>query len=324
MKENSIAVIITVKNGQKTIEKCLDSVLESDCKNLEIIVVDDCSTDSTPEVLRKYGPKIRVITNEQNKGPAVSRNIAAASSKSEYFAFTDSDCIVGKNWLMELFSSLDDPKVAGAGGCQAMPEDETGFGRIISSFLSSMSFATEYLRAPQEKCAITDHNPSCNVMYKRDAFLQVGGFSQTLWTAEDVDLDYRIRKEGYSLVFNPRAIVYHYRPRSLKEFAEKMFRYGVAQGVMIRKYGFFRRVQYFFLVSAALFLVLSISFYLSIKAGFLFFLGLAFILLVYFIFVCRKFSLAFYFLWIFAVLVLNWNAGFLNGMINPDPQKLKF
>ncbi len=324
MKEDPIAVIITVKNGEKTIGKCLDSVLESDWKNIEIIVVDDASTDATAGILRKYGPKIRVITNEKNMGPALSRNIAVAESKSAYLAFTDSDCLVDRYWLNELVCSFNDPGIAGAGGCQIMPDDETGFGRIISAFLDSISFASEYLRRPRAESVKTDHNPSCNVMYKKQAFLDVGGFSKTLWTAEDVDLDYRLRKNGYSLVFNPRAVVYHYRPGSLKEFAEKMFRYGLAQGVMVRKYGFFRKVHYLFAVSAVLLVLFILSFYLSLKVGFVFFLILFSVIWLYFFVFVRKVSLAFYFLRILVSLIFFWDIGFSVGIIKPDLKKLEF
>jgi GT2 family glycosyltransferase len=324
MKENSVAVIIAVKNGQKTIGKCLDSVLGSAWDNFEIIVVDDGSSDNTPGILRQYGPKIRVITNGKNRGPAASRNIASASSKSEYLAFTDSDCTVDKHWLRELISSFDDPAVAGAGGRQAMPEDETGFGRTLSMFLDCFAFAAEYLRGPRARRALTDHNPSCNVMYRKEIFLQEGGFSEKLWTSEDVDLDYRLRKKGYSLVFNPLAVVYHYRPRSPKEFKEKMFRYGLAQGMLVRKYGFFRKIHYFFICSTALFCLLLLFFYFDSRAGSMLSAGLVLSIWTYFLLVSRKFSLAFYFLGIFVSLIFFWNIGFSAGIINPDLKKLKF
>jgi GT2 family glycosyltransferase len=324
MKDCVISVIITVKNGQQTLGRCLDSILLCEGNNFEITVVDDGSIDNTAGILRQYGPKLRIITNEKNMGPAVSRNIAAASSKGGYLAFTDSDCSVDKYWLQELLSCFTGPDIAGAGGRQDMPEDESGFGRTLSVFFKSIGFAAEYLRGPESKSIRTDHNPSCNVMYRKEAFLQEGGFSDKLWTSEDVDLDYRLRRKGYSLVFNPRAIVYHYRPRSLNEFKAKMFRYGLAQGVLVRKYGFFRKIHYFFIASAVLFSILLFSFYFSPKTGLSLSLGLVFSLWIYFIYFIRKFTLAFYFLGIFFSLVFFWNTGFLAGIINPDLKKLKF
>jgi glycosyltransferase involved in cell wall biosynthesis len=230
MDDPRITVIVTVKNGQKTIAGCLDSILACDYKNREIIIVDDCSCDKTPEILMSYSPRVKVITNEKNRGPAASRNIAVVASTGEYLAFTDSDCLAEKYWLKELVSCFDDPAIAGAGGYQGIPGDETVSGRNISLFLNSIGFAAEYLRGSLSGPVVTSHNPSCNVLYKKEIFLEVEGFSQDLWTSEDVDLDYRLIKRGYKLMFNPRAIVYHYRQGGLKDFSGKMLRYGLAQG----------------------------------------------------------------------------------------------
>lgn len=80
-------------------------------------------------------------------------------------------------------------------------------------------------------------------MYRRDIFLQEGEFLEGLWPEEDVELDYRIRKKGYKIVFNPRAVVYHYRPKTLRSFLKMMHRYGHAQGFLVRRYGIFRKIQ---------------------------------------------------------------------------------
>lgn len=81
-------------------------------------------------------------------------------------------------------------------------------------------------------------------MYRKDAFLEIGGFDETLWPSEDVDLDYRLKKKGYSFMYNPSVIVYHYRPQSLSALSKMMYRYGVTQGILTKRYGFFRKIQF--------------------------------------------------------------------------------
>ena len=105
--EEKISVIIPVKNAEKTIKKCLDSVLNVDYPNFDVIVVDDGSTDNTPSILRGFGQGIRII-QARGVGPSAARNEAAKVSDAQYLAFTDSDCIVERSWLRELRFGFSD------------------------------------------------------------------------------------------------------------------------------------------------------------------------------------------------------------------------
>jgi len=84
----------------------------------------------------------------------------------------------------------------------------------------------------------TIHNPSCNSIYRTEVLKKINGFLPGLWPGEDIELDYRIRKSGGRIVCNSRAEVRHYRPKNLLVFCKMMFRYGRAQGVLVRRYGF--------------------------------------------------------------------------------------
>jgi len=93
-------------------------------------------------------------------------------------------------------------------------------------------------------------------MYEKDVFLKEGGFLESLWPGEDVEFDYRLSKKEYKMVFNPKAIVYHYRPKDLKSFSKMMYQYGRAQGFLVREYGIFRKIQFLPLFSAVFLLSL--------------------------------------------------------------------
>ncbi|MDD5006007.1 MAG: glycosyltransferase [Candidatus Omnitrophica bacterium] len=306
MNEPLISIIVPAYNSEKTIKKCIDSLLEIDYTNYEVFIVDDGSTDNTKNILSGYKDKITIIENK-HFGPSRCRNIAASKAKSEFLAFTDSDCIVEKNWLKELSRGFINDKVAGTGGNQLSPQDETNFGKRVQQFFELAGFLGGYIKGKKNSdLSETGHNPSCNAMYRKDAFLGVGGFDEKLWPGEDVDLDYRLKLQGLMFMYNPKAIVYHYRPQSIRKLSIMMYRYGVMQGVLIKRYGFFRKAQVFPLF----FLLMLVLLFINLK--FLWFLALYYL----FILVKTKSIVSSSFILIFSIIsVLGWHIGFLRGIL---------
>jgi GT2 family glycosyltransferase len=158
-------------------------------------------------------------------------------------AFTDGDCLVDKSWLEELEKGFSSPVIAGVGGDQKSPEDDTVVGKTIQRFLKTIGFVTGYIKTDQATKE-TEHNPSCNAMYRKRVLKDVGGFDEALWPGEDVELDLKITTQGHTLIYNPQAVVYHYRPKTYADFGRMMLRYGACQWYLVMKYGFFRRIQY--------------------------------------------------------------------------------
>lgn len=306
MNKPSVSIIIPVRNSQNSIEKCIDSVLNIDYPNFELIVIDDGSTDNTAQILNKYRKNITIITNPSCLGPAKSRNLVSRQAKGEYLAFTDADCIVDKNWLKELISGFSGQGVVSVGGSQGVPKDESGFGRSVSKFMKKAGFISDYMHSGKSEIVQVSHNPSCNAIYRKDIFLKEGGFLEGLWPGEDVELDYRLRKKGYKIFFNPRAIVYHYRPQDLKSFLKMMYRYGWAQGYLVKKHGIFRRIHYV--------PFLSIIFFIAIIYSAVFKLLEIFILVVFLL-------LLYFFSFNISLLVLGlmgfscWETGFWKGLL---------
>lgn len=255
MDQPRISVIICAYNAVRTLAACLESCLSQDRSDYEVIVVDDGSTDGSAQILDSFAGRIRVITRSRG-GPSAGRNAAVAASKAEFVAFTDSDCLVAKDWLSRLLDCFTDEEVVSAGGLQKSPADESAFGRKVQSFLASAGFIGEYARQ-SSAARVVSHNPTCNVIYRRRVFEKAGGFLEGFWPGEDVEFDYRVARECGKIVFTPRAVVCHYRPADLSAFLRMMERYGWAQGVLVRLHGFFRPVQYLpFALLAALAAVL--------------------------------------------------------------------
>ena len=102
MKE-LISVIINVYNGEKYIEKCLDSIINQTYKNLEIIIVNDGSTDNTLNICQKYEDKRIKIINQKNIGLSLSRNVGLDNASGEYVYFIDCDDFVEKDVIEYLY-----------------------------------------------------------------------------------------------------------------------------------------------------------------------------------------------------------------------------
>lgn len=105
-----VSVIIPCYNVEQYIAECLDSVINQTFKDLEIICVEDCSTDKTKDILKQYAKKykhITVIYNKTNQGLAVSRNIGTNKSKSKYIYFLDSDDYISKDCIEKLYDKIE-------------------------------------------------------------------------------------------------------------------------------------------------------------------------------------------------------------------------
>lgn len=200
------AVIVAVYNGARTLPDCLASLrrLDYPAERLELIVVDNASTDATPRLLAAAGPPFRVC-HEARRGPAAARNRGLAAASAEVVAFTDADCTVDPAWLRHLVAPLADPTVGVAGGrilsrrpCNLIES----FGERIHDHARAMGeFVPPY--------AIT-----MNWASRRAVMEAVGRFDEGLLRGEDVECSYRLVGAGYRLVYVPEAIIYHRNERT--------------------------------------------------------------------------------------------------------------
>jgi glycosyltransferase involved in cell wall biosynthesis len=243
MAEELISVIVAQRNSARTIVKCLDALLGQDYPGFEVIVVDDASQDATVALLDGYAARIKVICFASRQGPSAARNKGAAEASGEFIAFTDGDCVPDKNWLSRLAAGFTAEDIAAVGGAQEIPPDELPFGRLTARFFQKLGFVGEYSHKAAGKTREVNHNPSCSVMYRKNIYLNLGGFLGGLWPGEDVEFDRRLKLAGYRIMFEPAAKVCHYRVFDFRSFCRMMLRYGWAQGVLAHKYGIFRKIQ---------------------------------------------------------------------------------
>ena len=106
-KDIFFSIIIPCFNSESTIERCLKSVFNQKFKGIEIISINDHSTDNTLNILKKYKKKIKIINNKKNLGVGYSRNKGILESKGKYIIFLDSDDILIEKKLIQIFKELN-------------------------------------------------------------------------------------------------------------------------------------------------------------------------------------------------------------------------
>ncbi len=238
-----ITVIVAAKNEEKTILKCIQSLLIACKGQAKIILVDDQSSDRTLLIMQKFVDQVSIM-NGEGRGPGHARNKAMQQTTSALVAFTDADCMVDPNWLEQLlFAFLKaSVEVAGVGGRQL--SWILLKGHRIAQFFDQLHFVSNYIQKESVQLKHVSHNPSCNVLYKLDALKDVGGFDEKLWPCEDLDLDIRLNKKGYQFLNHSSAVVYHLRPKNLKELWQMVSRYGFAHVGLIKKHGLCQKIHF--------------------------------------------------------------------------------
>ncbi|MDO4678921.1 MAG: glycosyltransferase family 2 protein [Blautia sp.] len=237
--EPLISIIIPNKDEKETLETCLESIRKSAYRNYEILIVENNST--TEEIFRYYKElsdeeDIRLLRWKKEFNYAAINNYAASHAKGDYLLFLNNDVkAITPDWIEELLSVCQRPEVGAAGAKLIYPDDTIqhagcviGMGGIAGHmFVDMPADRTGYLHKAsilQDMSAVT---AAC-MMMKREAFDRAGGFTEELAVAfNDVDLCLKVRREGYLIVYDPYAQLYHMesKTRGAEDSKEKVQRF---------------------------------------------------------------------------------------------------
>jgi GT2 family glycosyltransferase len=220
----STSIVIPVFNQSQFTEGCLHSLQgDSDVnETAEVIVVDNGSTDGTPELLHSFSgrwPGLKVVRFEENKGFTRACNYGAQHTKGANLCFLNNDTLPQAGWLSALSKTLQLPRVGLVGPKLLYPSDRTvnSCGYVYSRHLAA--FYPIYHRYPgtfpganrrREFQALLG---ACYLL-KRDLFESVGGFSD--FGLEDIDLCLKVRQKGLQVIYEPRAEVFHFGSMTLQ------------------------------------------------------------------------------------------------------------
>jgi glycosyltransferase involved in cell wall biosynthesis len=198
-----ISVIVPVYNGSKHIGQCLDSLRASSYENYEIIVVDDASTDDTPDILKEK--KVIVLRLSERSGPATARNHGAQIAKGEILLFIDSDILVKQDTISRVASDFTNNQgiVAVFGSyddAPAPPDFLSQFRNLFHHFTHQDS--NEEAKTFWAGCGAVN----------REVYFQSGGFNAHRYTRasiEDIELGISLAKMGHRILLDKELQVKH-------------------------------------------------------------------------------------------------------------------
>lgn len=251
----SLSVIICSLDGAEGVRRCLQALEEQTVRpDLEVIVVDDGSTDHTSEVAR--AARAAVVRHSHNLGVSAARNSGTRVARAPIVAFLDDDCEPAPQWAETVLASFKDNVVAVGGS--VIPAESAG---IVLGYLSrhnpirpqernlaaSNKVAYRFWLYLQRQWSRDRPNysravvavPSANMAVRRQALCQVGGFDQRIrFGAEDDDLCRRLTLAypGKLLMFEPAAVVLHHFESSLSDVLRRSRAYGQASATMHLKW----------------------------------------------------------------------------------------
>ena len=215
MKVSTISIVIPARNEAGFIDQCLSAIrgMKTSAAEVEIVVVDNNSTDDTAAISKTYGAT--VVTKKEGSIGSL-RNAGAAVSKGDFIAFLDADCIVPGDWLERALSFFAGDRRMIIGFRMTIPGDANWVARCWDILFSKRNVTAE-----------VEWLPSGNMIMTRQAFLSIGGFDEGLETNEDCDLCFRLGKRGYRVLSCADTAVVHLRPpRSLSQVFKKELWHG--------------------------------------------------------------------------------------------------
>lgn len=217
MDVSKISVIIMTLNAEKYIQNIIDMLKKQTIMPDEIIVVDSQSQDQTVDIAKKNNVKI-ILIDRKEFDHGGSRDLALRESIGDYVLFLTQDAEIGNEKYVEnLISPFNDDKVAMVCGRQIAKKDATSYERLIREFNYPDKRMTK-TKEDIKKLGIKAYYMSdvCSA-YRRDIYLQIGGFEHPILTNEDMLIAAKALKNGYKTSYEPDAFVYHSHNFTLKQ-----------------------------------------------------------------------------------------------------------
>jgi glycosyltransferase involved in cell wall biosynthesis len=217
-----VSAIIPTYNRANFIARAVQSAQQQTYRNLEIIVVDDGSTDNTDEILQTFGQEIYVV-RQANRGPSAARNVGLAHARGSLVAFLDSDDV----WLPEKIElQVDQLSKAGSaapcGVCNALLTNARfGCDTSFDIALLQGNVRAGLWRNPTAVLAARFVLFNQVAIMRREALETTGGFREDLWLLEDYDLAIRLSLLGpWGIIREPLVIKHDETAGSLAAAAE--------------------------------------------------------------------------------------------------------
>ncbi len=251
-----LSVIIVNYNVKFLLEQCLCSVSAAiNGLPAEIFVVDNASTDGSIPYLEPRFPTFHFIQNEENTGFARANNLALARASGKYILFLNPDTVVPEDCFLKSIRFLEERKEAGALGVKMingqgrfLKESKRGFPSPLTSFWKmtgliglfprSKTIARYYLgHLGENETHAVDALSGAFMLVKKEVLDKTGGFDEQFFMyAEDIDLSYRIIKQGYQNFYFPQTVIVHYKGESAQKDQVYVNQFYKAMSQFVSKY----------------------------------------------------------------------------------------
>lgn len=226
-KTNFFSIIIPTYNRPQELTACLQSLTKLDYPHnlfeVEVIVVDDGSEKSLETTVKPFQKLLNLtLISQPNSGPAIARNTGVKYAKGKFVVFTDDDCLVDVHWLTTLAGALKKNSDCLIGGCvknKLINNPDATASQALSDYL--------YL-THQDKQEFPPFFTSNNIALSVETFFKTGGFNVnfSLAAGEDREFGARLLSQGYKMIYEPKAIIYHAHNLTFTTFYKQHLNYG--------------------------------------------------------------------------------------------------
>lgn len=219
----SLTIAICTKDRPDNLARCLQSLQELVKQNsgLEVLVIDNAPADDRTQKLVASLPWVRYV-KEPKPGLDFARNKAVQSANGEILAFLDDDVVVDRRWLTGLMTAWQENPDAAAFTGLVLPYELETQAQILFEKRGGFRRGFKKIRYGQilpgnslHPCGAGIFGAGCNMAFRRDILLKIGGFDEALDTGAplpgggDLDIFYRVIRAGYTLVYEPEYLVFH-------------------------------------------------------------------------------------------------------------------
>lgn len=191
-KKVCLSIVIPVYNGGENFRLCLESIKKFSPPQLEVIIVADGDTDGSRNLADEFG--YQLLINPISKGPATARNMGAKIAQGDLICFFDADITINEQTIPQIVDFFDDNQDISA---IIGSYDDTPFA---DNFLSQYKNLFHYYNHQQGNKIASTFWGACGVI-RREIFIKIGGFNENYRcpSVEDIELGYRLIKEGYKI-----------------------------------------------------------------------------------------------------------------------------
>lgn len=219
-----ISVVVLNWNGKQTIEKCLTSLYQQTYCPLEIIVVDNASTDGSVDLVKDKFPDVTLIVNEKNLGFGGGINIGIRVANGRYIMVLNNDARLDRRCIEELKWGIEKDLKYGACAPKILLEIEDNLidAAGIAVYPDGLSIGRGRMEPAEQYNEETEvfGASGCAALFRKEMLDEIGLFDEDFFAyAEDTDLGWRARLAGWKCIYNPQALVYHLHSSSTGNYS---------------------------------------------------------------------------------------------------------